>query len=36
MSRKVTGKDQIAKVASISAADEEVGVLGSRRYGKGY
>ena len=27
MSRKVTGKDQIAKVASISAANEEVGVL---------
>ena len=26
-SRKVTGKDQIAKVASISAANEEVGVL---------
>ena len=27
MSRKVTGKDQIAKVASISATNEEVGVL---------
>lgn len=27
MSRNVTGKDQIAKVASISAANEEVGVL---------
>ena len=27
MSRKVTGKDQIAKVASISAANEEVGQL---------
>ena len=27
MSEKVTGKDQIAKVASISAADEEVGQL---------
>lgn len=27
MSQKVTGKDQIAKVASISAADEEVGQM---------
>ena len=27
MSSKVTGKDQIAKVAAISAADEEVGEL---------
>ena len=27
MSSKVTGRDQIAKVAAISAADEEVGEL---------
>lgn len=36
MSSKVNGKDQIAKVAAISAGDEEVGKYGSRRYGKSF
>ena len=34
MSQKVSGKDQIAKVAAISAGDEEVGNLVAECYGK--
>ena len=34
MSSKVTGRDQIAKVAAISAADDRSWRDGSRRYGK--
>ena len=36
MSETVSGKEQIAKVAAISAGDEQVGDNGSRRNGKGF
>ena len=36
MSHKVNGKEHIARVAAISAGDEEVGTAGSRCNGKGF